>query len=742
MVIENKNNKFSVVTQKIQTRFLPYRACLSLKTLKTLNLYPGQPVLIQKGEISQACASWPCPSLRDNDVALSSLLCENLECSVGEEVDIMALETPIPEASMISLDCENGKSLCGEMNDEFFKIFLKDILLDYQYISVGQFIEFKYLERGYRMIISNVKNTSKRFNPSSSKYLDKSSKKDGMEFDLFYVTKDSKIEYQKKDGRLSKINYKSIGGLEKEIRLIKEAVEIPLLNPKVYLHFSLSPPKGLLLHGPPGTGKTMLARAVAHETGAHFIVVNGPEIISKHYGESEDKLKTIFQEASENSPSIIFLDEIDALCPSREETSSEMQKRIVASLLSLMDGCEPLNSVVVIAATNRPNAIDPALRRPGRFDREIEIGVPNQQSRYEILKLILSKIPNNIEDSDLKQISDTTHGYVGADLTALCREACLNALKNNVDKDLKTISFEELSETVLVSLNDLKIGKTIVSPSAMREVALQIPSTKWEDIGGSAIIKKKLQEAVSWPLKYPDTFKRLGISKPPKGVLLYGPPGCSKTLLAKALACESGVNFFSVKGPELFSKYVGDTERSLKALFKKARTSSPSLIFFDEIDALAIRRGSSGESTNSVSDRLLTQLLVELDGVESLESVIIVAATNRPDVLDEALLRPGRLDRLIYVPPPDLEARIEILEIAMKDMPVAVDKTEIALKAADFSGAELVSLCTEAAYNAMSEDIENVSLIKDCHFQKAFKTVKPRITRKELDFYENFQKIN
>ncbi|NXY04598.1 SPAT5 protein, partial [Pteruthius melanotis] len=489
----------------------------------------------------------------------------------------------------------------------------------------------------------------------------------------------------------SRVTYDMIGGLSSQLRTIREAVELPLKQPELFKSYGIPPPRGVLLYGPPGTGKTMIAKAIANEVGAHVTVINGPEIISKFYGESESRLRQIFAEASLRRPSIIFIDELDALCPKREGAQNEVEKRVVASLLTLMDGIGSEGSegqLLVLGATNRPHALDAALRRPGRFDKEIEIGIPNAQDRLDILLKLLKKVPHSLTAEQLAQLADSAHGYVGADLAALCKEAGLYALRRALGKRPNLLD-TEVAGSVMIAFNDFLQGMNDVRPSAMREVAIDVPKVSWSDIGGLEDVKLKLKQAVEWPLKHPESFIRMGI-QPPKGVLLYGPPGCSKTMIAKALAHESGLNFLAVKGPELMNKYVGESERAVREIFRKARAVSPSILFFDEIDALAVERGNSSGAGN-VADRVLAQLLTEMDGIEQLKDVTILAATNRPDMIDKALLRPGRIDRIIYVPLPDAATRREIFKLHFQSMPVSdeVCLAELVECTQKYSGAEV-----------------------------------------------------
>jgi len=538
--------------------------------------------------------------------------------------------------------------------------------------------------------------------------------------------------------RVPRVTYEDIGDLEEAIQKIREMVELPLRHPELFQRLGIEPPKGVLLYGPPGCGKTLLARAVSNESDAAFYAINGPEIMSKYYGESEARLREIFEKAEKNAPAIIFIDELDAIAPKREEVTGEVERRVVAQLLALMDGLKGRGQVIVIGATNRINAIDPALRRPGRFDREIEIGVPDRQGRLEILQIHTRGMPL-ADDVDLEKLADITHGYTGADLAALCREAAMKALRRylpEIDLEQERIPVEVLKK-MEVRMEDFMNAYKEITPTAIREVYIEIPRVRWSDIGGLEDVKQELREAVEWPLKYPDRFKKLGI-KPPKGVLLYGPPGCGKTLLAKAVATESEANFIAVRGPELMSKWVGETERGIREVFRKARTAAPAVVFFDEIDALVPRRGL-GYADSGVTERAVSQLLTELDGIAVLEDVVVIGATNRPDILDPAVLRPGRFDRLIYVPPPDEKARLEIFKIHTRGMPLAedVDLERLAKITQGYSGADIEAVCREAAMNALRRDIK-AEKVTWADFEEALKKVGPSITPDVEKWYREF----
>ena len=525
-------------------------------------------------------------------------------------------------------------------------------------------------------------------------------------------------------GNLVDVSYEDIGGLKEEVKKVREMIEIPLKRPELFEKLGIAPPKGVLMHGPPGTGKTLLAKAVASESDAHFIAINGPEIMSKYVGGSEENLREYFEEAEENSPSIIFIDELDAIAPKREETNGEVERRTVAQLLTLMDGLKSRGQVVVIGATNRPDSLDPALRRPGRFDREIEIGVPDTEERKEVLEIHTRNMPL-AEDVDLDKIANITHGCVGADLESLCKEAAMRVVRRILPKIQKDEEIpEEVMKDIIVTGDDFKEAQKEIQPSALREVLVQIPDIKWDDVGGLDDVKQELKEAVEWPLKHPETFQRLGI-RPPKGTLLYGIPGTGKTLLAKAVASESEANFISVKGPELLSKWVGESEKGVREVFRKAKQAAPTVIFFDEIDAIAsARSGNDGDS--GVTKRVVNQLLTEMDGLEELEDVAIIAATNRPDILDAGLMRPGRFDRHIQVKEPDEEARLAIFKVHTKDMPLAddVDLKKLAKNTDGYVGADIEAVCREAAMLALRDDLETTE-ISNKYFKEASEKVKP-----------------
>ena len=552
-----------------------------------------------------------------------------------------------------------------------------------------------------------------------------------------------------KDGDVPSISYEDVGGIKNEVSRLREMIELPLRHPELFKRLGVEAPKGVLLHGPPGTGKTLLAKAVAHETNANFYTIGGPEIMSKFYGESEERLREIFKKAEENAPAIIFIDEIDSIAPKREEVSGEVERRVVAQLLSLMDGMSTRGKVVVIGATNRINAIDPALRRPGRFDREIEIGVPDKEGRLEILQIHTRGMPLE-KDVDLGIIASMSHGFVGADLQAVAKEGGIRALRRVLPEiDLNTENIpSDILKKIVVKMDDFLSVIKEIEPSALREVFVEIPDVKWEDIGGIGDVKQELQEAVEWPLKYHGLFVHTDAT-PPKGILLYGPPGTGKTLMAKAAAHESEANFISIKGPELLSKWVGESEKGVREIFRKARQASPCIVFFDEIDAIAPTRGALG-SDSHVTERVISQLLTELDGLEVLSDVIIIAATNRPDIIDAALLRPGRFDRLLYVPPPDKEARTQIFKIHTSKKPLAGDVNieTLAAQTEGYTGADIAGLASAAVMLALRQHIEKYKdpikaeeakgelNINMKNFEDAMKKIRP-LSKHEIETYKN-----
>lgn len=585
---------------------------------------------------------------------------------------------------------------------------------------------------------------------------------DGFPKSALVITENTDLKFSTKavevaEEKASYISYEDIGGLSEEIKKVREMVELPLKHPELFERLGIEPPRGILLHGPPGCGKTLLAKAVANESDASFLLINGPEVVSKFVGEAEKKIREKFEEAEKKAPSILFIDEIDAIASKREESYGEVEKRMVAQLLATMDGMNDRGKVVVIAATNRPNSIDPALRRPGRFDREIVIGVPSKEGRLNVLKIHTRNMPLN-KDVNLKKWADRTHGFVGADLAALCKEAAINVIRRilpdiNLKED-QPISKDILDKLVITD-HDFEEGMKVVAPSGMREVLVEIPNIHWVDIGGLDEIKADLKEAVEWPMKYPQRFKQMGI-RAPRGILLYGPPGCGKTMLAKAVAKESEANFILVKGPELLNMFVGESEKGLREIFKKARQVAPTVIFFDEIDAIAARRGMS--TGNNVTERMVNTLLTEIDGLEELRDVVVIAATNRPDILDPALLRPGRFDRILLTPLPDEKSRMEVFKLYTKDKEIKdlkerekdprydkkvllaknVNLKVLVSKTPNFVGSDIEALCREAAMIALRENV-NATEVSMEHFELALNKVKASVREEDMKRYKEIE---
>jgi len=560
------------------------------------------------------------------------------------------------------------------------------------------------------------------------------------------ITRDTRIKVNKRVALLNVsggiVTYDDVGGLTDEIQRIREMVELPLKHPELFHRLNIDPPKGVLFYGPSGTGKTLMAKAVSQESNAYFISINGPEIMSKFYGASEGRLREIFDDAEKNAPSIIFIDEIDSIAPKRSDTSGEVERRVVSQLLSLMDGLQGRGHIIVVGATNRINALDEALRRPGRFDREIEFGVPTVKGRKEIFQIHTRGMPLE-EDVALNRYSEITYGFAGADIMAVCREAALFALRRilpkiNLDEPIPSDIIQELR----ISDKDFIQATNMVEPSAMREIMIDIPDISWEDVGGLEDIKSELQEAVEWPLKYPKLFEKAGI-RPLNGIILFGPPGCGKTLLAKAVASESKCNFITVKGPEILSKWVGESQKSIREIFRKGRQASPSIIYFDEIDAITAVRMSYDGTGSGVTSSIVNQILVEMDGLEDRKGVIVIASTNRPDLVDSALLRPGRFDRLLYVMAPDLESRKKILGVHTSNMPLANDVSlkHIAQITDGYSGADLENVCREAGMQAIREKMEDIDKIEYKHFEFALSKIKSTLPTEIIEKYEDMAKV-
>ncbi len=686
------------------------KARIDEKTMHNLGIMVGDIITI-KGKKTTAAIAWPAyqEDQGKNFIRIDGLLRKNAEVTLNEFV--LVKKSEVKEAQNVILAPVDMR-----LNvDSDFVNFVKSRLIETPIVEknsvfvviLGSAIPFTIVKtRPHGIVkITNATNIQVLSEPSTQKR------------------------------GIPRVTYEDLGGLHEEIRKTREMIELPLRHPELFKSLGIEPPKGVLLHGPPGCGKTLLARAVATESEANFFAINGPEIMSKFYGESEKRLRGIFEKAQKSSPSIIFIDELDAIAPKREDVTGEVERRVVAQLLALMDGLEARGNIIVIGASNRVNAIDPALRRPGRFDREIEIGVPSKKGRLEILQIHTRGMPLS-KDVDLKRLSEITHGYSGADIAALCREAAMKALR----RYLPRINLEEehipptILEEMEVNYNDFTTAYREITPTAMREVFIEIPTVHWEDVGGLDEIKQSLKEAVEWPIKKPEEFTAMGI-EPPKGILLYGPPGCGKTLLARAIATESEANFISIKGPEILSKWVGESEKAIREIFRKARMASPAIIFLDEVDAIVPRRGV-GYSNGGVTQRMVSQLLTEMDGLLALQTVVVIAATNRPDILDPALIRPGRFDRLIYVPAPNKESRLEILKIYTKKMPLdkEIDFVYIQKNTEGYSGADLKAVCREASMNAMRKKNKIVSMDD---FKKALKMVMPTISKDVETWYRS-----
>jgi len=604
--------------------------------------------------------------------------------------------------------------------DETFVQYVKE-QLRYKPVKRGEvvFVFFPLFGEPLRFVVISTQ-------PTQAVYIDE---------DTEVIVRSEPVREEAIARGVPRVTWEDIGDLEEVKGRIREIVELPMRHPELFKHLGIEPPKGILLHGPPGVGKTLLAKALANEIGAYFIAINGPEIMSKFYGESEARLREIFEEAEKNAPAIIFIDEIDAIAPKREEVVGEVEKRVVAQLLTLMDGLKERGRIIVIGATNRIDAVDPALRRPGRFDREIEIPPPDKRARKAILEVHTRNVPLE-KDVNLEEIAGLTHGYTGADLAALVKEAAMAALRRflRTEKiDLNKPIPPDMLMKLKVTKKDFIDAMKLVHPTLMREVLVEVPEVRWDDIGGLEDVKQQLREAIEWPLKSPEIFEKMGI-RPPRGVLLYGPPGCGKTLLAKAVATESGANFIAVKGPEILSKWVGESEKAIREIFRRARQVAPAVVFFDEIDSIAPARGMRHDT--AVTDRIVNQLLAEMDGIQTLKNVVVIGATNRADILDPALLRPGRFDRVIYVPPPDRRARLEILKVHTRKVPLAEDVSleKLADLTEGYSGADLEALVREAVVLALREKFEARPLPMK-YFVQALKVVKPSLSREVLERY-------
>ena len=695
------------------------------KIMNKYKLEPGELITITGKKKTVAILHPPYPEDYDSEsIRLDSSIRKNADTGLDEKVKIHAIEGKYAEKVIFSLT-EKLRLIGGE---EYI-----GHMMEGRAVTKGDVVEINVMGRKIALVVSS-------YTPSAEAVI------------IRYNTiiEISEKPLLAKETKVPSITYDDIGGMSEEVRKVREMIELPLRHPEVFERLGVEAPKGVLLHGPPGTGKTLLAKAVANETQANFFTLSGPEIMSKFYGQSEENLRQIFEEAEKNSPSIIFIDELDSIAPKRDEVTGEVEKRVVAQLLTLMDGLKSRGKVVVIGATNRVNALDPAIRRPGRFDREIEIRIPDRNARHEILQIHTRGMPL-AKDVDLPKLADMTHGYVGADLAALAKEAAMRALRRiipKIDLDSDTIPREILNQLQVTYTDFLDAYRELV-PSTMREVFVETPSVKWNDIGGLETAKQELKEAVEWPLKYGKLFTHMN-AKPSKGILLYGPPGTGKTLLAKAVATESEANFISIKGPEVLSKWVGESERAIRDIFRKARQAAPCVIFFDEIDSIAPIRGSSHGDAH-VTERIISQLLTELDGLEELRNVIVIGATNRPDIVDTALLRPGRFDRHIYIPLPDKKARLEILKIHTKNVPMHedIDLEKIAEHLENFTGADIALLAQRTIMQAIREyilaggkvdedSIKYVKLYKK-HFDEALNSIRAR-TKEDLKHFEEISK--
>lgn len=694
------------------------RARLDTMTRERLALLPGDIIEI-KGEKATAAIVWRAPIEDEGKgiIRIDNLIRKNAGISLGDKVIIR--KAVVKNAVKVVLALAFGgreRIQFGHGMEDIIKRNLsgrpvaKGDLLLIQGIAIGGALPFGVVNTNPKGIVQITVNTN-------------------------IVVKEEPLK--ETELRAPQITYEDIGGLKEELRRVREMIELPLRHPELFERLGIDPPKGVLLHGPPGTGKTLIAKAVANEAGANFYSIQGPEIMSKYYGESEAQLRKKFEEAEKNAPSIIFIDELDSIAPKREEVHGEVERRVVAQMLSLMDGLRGRGEVIVIAATNRVDAIDPALRRPGRFDREIEVGVPDKKGRKEILQVHTRNMPLE-KNFDRDYFANITHGFVGADIAALAREAAMKALRRYLPEiDLEKPIPAEMLEKMIVTTEDFKNALKDIEPSALREVLIEIPTVRWSDIGGLEDIKQQLREAVELPLKNKESFRRLGINGP-RGILLFGAPGTGKTLLAKAVACESEANFISIKGPEILSKWVGESEKAVREIFKKAKQSAPSIVFLDEIDAIAPRRGFGGDS--HVTERVVNQLLTSIDGLESMEDVVVLAATNRPDILDTALLRAGRFDRLLLISSPDRKSREEIFKIHTKNMPLdGVNIKELAEKTEGYTGADIELLCREAGLRALRKDMEADKVTIE-HFNEAMRSIKPSLDDETIKYYERIGK--
>ncbi|MFB5599760.1 MAG: CDC48 family AAA ATPase [Nitrososphaeraceae archaeon] len=694
---------------------------------ENLNVITGDALELSSLGRKTTVLSWPA---KESDrgkgiIRIDGLIRNRLDVGINDVIEIRRVESK--DAKSITLAPTEPLRITG--GEQYLSEYLNGTLM-----TKGDTIPINVMGRRIDLVVIST-------NPSGPVIINDST-------EIIVSEESSKaIQISKEGGAAASITYEDIGGLGNAVERVREMIELPLRHPELFKRLGVEAPKGVLLHGPPGTGKTLLAKAVANETNSNFYTIGGPEIMSKYYGESEEKLRNVFEQAEKNAPSIIFIDELDSIAPKRDEVSGEVERRIVAQLLSVMDGMISRGKVVIIAATNRINAIDPALRRPGRFDREIEIGVPNRDGRLEILQIHTRGMPME-KGVDLEKLADIAHGFVGADLQSLAKEAAMRALRRvlpEINLSSESIPVDTLRK-IVVRMQDFMDVIREMEPSAMREIFVEVPNIKWDDIGGLYSIKQELQEAVEWPLKYNQIFT-YSDATPPKGILLYGPPGTGKTLIAKAAANESEANFISIKGPELLSKWVGESEKGVREIFRKARQSAPCIIFFDEMDAIAPTRGANfGDS--HVTERVISQFLTELDGLEILTNVVVIGATNRPDIIDPALLRPGRFDRILYVPPPDRDSRLQIINIHTKKKHLADDVNieQLADNTDGYTGADIASLASGAVMLALREHISKYRDPKEAekhkeelkihmkHFTEAIRKIRP-LSKQELNMY-------
>uniref|UniRef100_A0A8D3CFZ5 Transitional endoplasmic reticulum ATPase n=1 Tax=Scophthalmus maximus TaxID=52904 RepID=A0A8D3CFZ5_SCOMX len=718
---------------------------LSQTKMDELQLFRGDTVLMKgKKRRETVCIVLSDDTCSDEKVRMNRVVRNNLRVRLGDVISIQ----PCPDVKygkrihVLPID-DTVEGITGNL----FEVYLKPYFLEaYRPIRKGDIF---LVRGGMRAVEFKVVETD----PSPYCIVAP---------DTVIHCEGEPIRREDEEESLNEVGYDDIGGVRKQLAQIKEMVELPLRHPALFKAIGVKPPRGILLYGPPGTGKTLIARAVANETGAFFFLINGPEIMSKLAGESESNLRKAFEEAEKNAPAIIFIDELDAIAPKREKTHGEVERRIVSQLLTLMDGLKQRAHVIVMAATNRPNSIDPALRRFGRFDREVDIGIPDATGRLEILQ-IHTKNMKLADDVDLEQVANETHGHVGADLAALCSEAALQAIRKKMDLiDLEDETIDaEVMNSLAVTMDDFKWALSQSNPSALRETVVEVPNISWEDIGGLDDVKRELQELVQYPVEHPDKFLKFGMT-PSKGVLFYGPPGCGKTLLAKAIANECQANFISIKGPELLTMWFGESEANVREIFDKARQAAPCVLFFDELDSIAKARGGNVGDGGGAADRVINQILTEMDGMSSKKNVFIIGATNRPDIIDPAILRPGRLDQLIYIPLPDEKSRMSILKANLRKSPISkdVDVDFLAKMTNGFSGADLTEICQRACKLAIRESIENeirrererqtnpsameveeddpVPEIRKDHFEEAMRFARRSVSDNDIRKYEMF----